>query len=78
MGVVLTDGFIVEQVVELVVGHSAACIGNRYLHVVGGLGCIDVHIALGSKLPGIVGQGVDHEEGENAVGLDDGIGRLDT
>ena len=50
-------------------------VGDAQFYVVIGLGGLDEGRASGSrKLAGIVGKGVEHEEGQGAVGFDDGVG----
>ena len=63
---------VVEDMCQLVVVHAAARVADRHFDIVLGLRCMDVDRPLGGELAGIVGQGVQHEEGEYAVGLDHG------
>ena len=66
-----------EDVGQLLVGHADAGVVDAHLHIAVALGGADGHLsALGCELPGVVGQGVDHEEGQYAVGLHDGGGGL--
>ena len=68
----------VEGVSQLFVSHATAGISHGQLDVVGLFGSRDGDAAaLIGELAGIVGQRVEHEERQHAVGLDNGIGRFD-
>ena len=70
--------FGIEEVVELFGGHATTCIFDGNLYVVGilRLRCTDRYSpTLFCELSGIIGQRVEHEEGEHLIGLDNGIGR---
>ena len=68
----------VEDVAELLAAHAPSVVGNRKLYVVGILAGRDGDLAAPvCKLAGVVGQCVQHEEGQHAVGLDDSRRRLD-
>ena len=72
---IVVDGFVVEDVLQLLVSHAATCIGNGHFDIVGRLlGADGDTIALSSKLAGIVCQSVQHEKGQHTVGLDSSIG----
>ena len=64
----------VEEMVELVLGHALAGVFDGNLYTVVEVACRDGDAAvLGRELTGIVGQRVEHEEGEHLVGLDHGF-----
>ena len=75
--IILTDGFGIEEVGELFLGHTLPSVLDGNLHTVGKFRSRDRHptVATG-KLSGIVGNGVQHEEGEHLVGFHDGLRRL--
>ena len=71
----LADHLMVEGVDQLFVTHATAGICHGQLHVVRLLGSRNGDAtALVSELAGIVGQRIEHEERQNAVGLDNSIG----
>ena len=68
----------VEGVGQLLVSHTTAGICHGQFDVVSLFGSRDGDAAaLIGELAGIVGQRVEHEERQHAVGLDNGIGRFD-
>ena len=74
----MLDGFGVEEVGELVGGHATACIVDGDLDKVGAFGGADADApTLVCELAGIVGQRVEHKEGEHLIGLNNGIGGFD-
>ena len=77
LGVIVDDGLGVEQVSQLLCCHAQAGIGDGDFHVVLCIVGLDAHpSALWGELAGVVGQGVEHEEGEHAVGLHRQVGGL--
>ena len=75
----VVDGLVVEDVCLLCLGESAARVGDGNLHIAVALRCADGDAAAcRGELPGIVGKGVDHEERQHPVGLDDGGAVSDT
>ena len=63
---------------ELLLGHSLTSIRDGEFHIIMLLNGSNLNApALLGKLPGIVGNGVEHEERENLVGLHHGIGIID-
>ena len=65
----------VEDVCQFVGSHAYASVGDREFHVVGSFGGGHGDAApFGCKLAGVIGQRVEHEEGQYAVGLDHGLG----
>ena len=75
----VVDGLVVEDVCLLCLGESAARVGDGNLHIAVALRCADGDAAVcRGELPGIVGKGVDHEERQHPVGLDDGGAVSDT
>ena len=68
---------VVEEMVELLLGHTRAGILDRYLYIVASHLGLHVYPALLiGKLAGIVGQCVQHKQRQHLVGLHHGIGRL--
>ena len=67
---------VVEDMSQLLAIHADTRVGYRHLHVVWRLVGTDGHATLVGKLACIVGQGVQHEERQYAVGLHDGLRRL--
>ena len=66
----------VEKMRKLFLSHANTCISNADFHIT--VGCGGTYSDLPSpfrELTGIVGQRVEHEEGQYAVGLDNGISR---
>ena len=67
-----------EELLQLLVSHAAAIVGNRNLHVVLAFGRADGHSApFGSVLACVVGYGVEHEYRQYAVGFHHSRGRFD-
>ena len=68
----------VEGMGQLFVSHATAGICHGQLDVIGLFGSRDGDAAaLVGELASIVGQRIEHEERQYAVGLDNGIGRFD-
>ena len=69
--------FMVEHVVEHLLAHAAPGIADGNLHIVGRLAGRNIHLSVASReLSGVICQGVQHEERQHAVGLDNGCGGL--
>ena len=61
----------VEDMCQLLGRHALASIGHRQFYIAVALSGRDIHLsAILCKLTGIVGQRVQHKQGEHAVGLD--------
>ena len=70
----IDNGFGIKEMVELVLCHTLAGVFDGDFHTVVKIAGRDGDAAvLGCEFTGVVGQRVEHEEGEHLVGLDDGL-----
>ena len=71
----IRDGLVVKQVRQLSLVHPYSGVGHTDLNVFLGTQSLDTHLAaIGCKLAGIVGKGIDHKQGERLVGLHHHVG----
>ena len=77
-GGIVDDNLAVEHMGKLFLVHAYACIADRHLHIIVSLGGRYINMSLVGKLTGIVSQGVQHKEGQYAVGLHHSLRRLHT